>query len=61
MTLALTEAKLALCYIYNLILGIIYIKDLICIVKNGVYVKDKLFDYVIKIILYAKDISNILT
>jgi hypothetical protein len=27
--------------------------------KNSVYVKNKLFNYVIKIILYARDISNI--
>jgi hypothetical protein len=60
MTLALTKAELALCYIYNLILDIIYIKDLICITKDGVYIKDKLSDCVIKIILYVRDISNIL-
>jgi hypothetical protein len=60
MTLALIKAKLALCYIYNLILSIIHIKDLICIVKNGVYIKNKLFNCVIKIILYVRDISNIL-
>jgi hypothetical protein len=60
MTLALTEAELALCYIYDLVLGTIYIKDLICIAKDGVYVKDKLFDCVIRMILYVRDIDNIL-
>jgi hypothetical protein len=60
MTLALTKAELALCYIYDLVLSTIYIKDLICIAKNGVYIKDKLSNCVIKIILYTRDISNIL-
>jgi hypothetical protein len=60
MTLALTKAELALYYIYNLILSTIYIKNLIYIAKDSVYVKDKLFNCVIKMILYIRDISDIL-
>jgi hypothetical protein len=60
MTPALTEAELALCYIYDLAPDTIYIKDLIYMVKNGVYVKNKLSDCVIRIILYIRDIGDIL-
>jgi hypothetical protein len=60
MTLALTEAELALYYIYDPVLGTIHIKNLIYIAKNGVYVKDKLFNCVIKMIFYVRDINNIL-
>jgi hypothetical protein len=60
MTLVLTKTELALCYIYDFVLNTIYIKDLIYIAKNSVYVKNKLSDYVIKIILYTRDIGDIL-
>jgi hypothetical protein len=51
---------LALCYFYNPAPGAIYIKDLIRMAKDGVYAKDKLSDCVIRIILYARDIGDIL-
>jgi hypothetical protein len=60
MTPALTEAQLALRYLYDPVLGAIYIKDLICMAKDGVYAKDKLSDCVIGMILYTRDIGDIL-
>jgi hypothetical protein len=60
MTLTSTEAKLALYHIYDFASGTIHIKDLIRIAKDSVYVKDKLSDYVIRMILYTRDIGDIL-
>jgi hypothetical protein len=59
MTSALTEAQLALCYLYDPAPDAIHIKDLICITKDSVYTKDKLSDCVIKMILYTRDIGDI--
>ena len=60
MTSALTQAKLALRYIYNPASDNIHIKDLICITKDGFYIKDKPFNYIIRMILHTRDICSIL-
>lgn len=60
MTPAPTEAELALRHIYDPAPGTIHIKDLIRMAKDGVYVKDKLSDCVIGMILHARDIGDIL-
>jgi hypothetical protein len=51
---------LALRYLYDPAPGAIHIKDLICIAKDSVYVKDKLSNCVIGMILYVRDIGDIL-
>jgi hypothetical protein len=47
-------------HIYDPVPGSIHIKDLIRMAKDGYYVKDKPSDYVIGMILHARDICNIL-
>ena len=60
MTLALTLAELATWHIFDLALGIIYVLDLIAIAKDSIYVKDKVLDYVIRMIMLAKSIRVII-
>ena len=60
MTSAPTRAELALRHIYDPAPGSIHIKDLIRMAKDGFYVKDKPSDYVIGMILHARDICSIL-
>lgn len=61
MTPAPTQAELALRHVYDPAPGSIHIKDLIRMAKDGVYAKDKLSDYVIGMILHARDIGDICT
>ncbi len=51
MTLNPTYNELTTCYTFDLVLGTVYILDLIRIAKDSIYIKDKLSDYTIRILV----------
>ena len=50
-----TLDKLAARYIFDLLPGTLYIYDLVAMAKDSLYIKDKVSDYVIRMLLLTKE------
>jgi len=59
MTPLLTPDELAARYIFDPTPGTLHVRDLVAMAKDGIYVRDKVSDHIVGVLLHAKDIGAI--